>query len=149
MVGADGGVFTFGDAKFEGSCPGIGGCPGGAAVAVVPDGTGNGYWVVTAGGYVTAFGDAPSPGEPAVRESLQPYGPTTGAATTCSTQMARSTGLATPSTMAVPSVTSAGSTQPRPSSLRQTAGATGLSRPTGRSSPRVTPPTRAALTRFT
>ena len=66
MVTSDGGVFTFGDAKFEGSCPGIGGCPGGAAVAVVPDGTGNGYWVVTAGGYVTPFGDAPSPGEPAV-----------------------------------------------------------------------------------
>ena len=64
MVGADGGVFTFGDAKFEGSCPGIGGCPGGAAVAVMPDSTGNGYWVVTAGGYVTPFGDAASPGEP-------------------------------------------------------------------------------------
>ena len=36
MVAADGGVFTFGDAKFEGSCPAIGGCPGGAAVAVCP-----------------------------------------------------------------------------------------------------------------
>jgi hypothetical protein len=64
MVGADGGVFTFGDAKYEGSCPGIGGCPGGAAVAVMPDATGNGYWVVTAGGYVIPFGDAASPGEP-------------------------------------------------------------------------------------
>jgi len=64
MVGADGGVFTFGDAKYEGSCPGIGGCPGGAAVAVMPDSTGNGYWVVTAGGYVTPFGDATSPGDP-------------------------------------------------------------------------------------
>ena len=64
MVGADGGVFTFGDAKFEGSCPAIGGCAGGAAVAVMPDSTGNGYWVVTAGGYVTPFGDATSPGEP-------------------------------------------------------------------------------------
>ncbi len=64
MVGADGGVFTFGDARFEGSCPAIGGCPGGAAVAVMPDSTGNGYWVVTAGGFVTPFGDATSPGEP-------------------------------------------------------------------------------------
>ena len=36
MVGSDGGVFTFGDAKFEGSCPGIGGCSG-TAVAVMPD----------------------------------------------------------------------------------------------------------------
>jgi hypothetical protein len=66
MVGSDGGVFTFGDAKYEGSCPGIGGCPGGAAVAVMPDSTGNGYWVGTAGGFVYAFGDASSPGEPGV-----------------------------------------------------------------------------------
>ncbi len=66
MVASDGGVFTFGDAKFEGSCPAIGGCAGGAAVAVMPDATGNGYWVVTAGGDVQPFGDAPSPGEPAV-----------------------------------------------------------------------------------
>ncbi len=58
MVGADGGVFAFGDAAFEGSCPGIvGGCAG-AAVAVMPDATGNGYWVVTATGHVYTFGDA-------------------------------------------------------------------------------------------
>ena len=62
MVGADGGVFTFGDAHFEGSCPAIGGCPGGAAVSVIPDSTGNGYWLVTAGGGVTPFGDAPALG---------------------------------------------------------------------------------------
>ena len=64
MVGADGGVFTFGDAKFEGSCPAIGGCAGGAAVAVMPDATGNGYWVVTAGGDVQPFGDAAAYGGP-------------------------------------------------------------------------------------
>ncbi len=57
MVGSDGGVFTFGDANFEGSCPGIGGCAG-AAVTVMPDATGNGYWVVTATGDVYTFGDA-------------------------------------------------------------------------------------------
>ena len=28
MVAGDGGVFAFGDARFEGSCPGIGGCSG-------------------------------------------------------------------------------------------------------------------------
>ena len=28
MVASDGGVFAFGDAQFEGSCPGIGGCAG-------------------------------------------------------------------------------------------------------------------------
>ena len=58
MVGADGGVFAFGDAKYFGSCPGIGGCSG-TAVTVMPDATGRGYWLVTATGSVYAFGDAP------------------------------------------------------------------------------------------
>ena len=64
MVGADGGVFTFGDARFEGSCVDLGGCAGGAAVAVVPDSTGDGYWVITVGGDVTPFGDAAAYGSP-------------------------------------------------------------------------------------
>ena len=63
MVGSDGGVFAFGDAKFEGSCPGLGGCAG-AAVAVVPDASGNGYWLVTATGHVYSFGDAVYHGAP-------------------------------------------------------------------------------------
>jgi len=63
MVAADGGVFAFGDAKFEGSCPGMGGCSG-AAVAVMPDASGNGYWLVTATGNVYAFGDAVDYGQP-------------------------------------------------------------------------------------
>jgi hypothetical protein len=63
MVAADGGVFAFGDARFAGSCPGIGGCSG-AAVAVMPDATGNGYWVVTTTGSVYAFGDAAYYGAP-------------------------------------------------------------------------------------
>jgi hypothetical protein len=63
MVGSDGGVFAFGDAKFAGSCPGIGGCSG-AAIAVMPDAGGGGYWVVTKTGSVYAFGDAPSFGSP-------------------------------------------------------------------------------------
>lgn len=63
MVGSDGGVFAFGDAKFAGSCPGIGGCSG-AAVAVVPDATGNGYWVITSIGGVYPFGDAGFYGAP-------------------------------------------------------------------------------------
>ncbi len=63
MVASDGGVFAFGDARFEGSCPGIGGCHG-AAVAVVPDATGDGYWVVTSTGSVYTFGDAVDYGEP-------------------------------------------------------------------------------------
>jgi hypothetical protein len=63
MVASDGGVFAFGDAKFEGSCPGIGGCSG-PAVAVVPDASGNGYWLVTATGNVYTFGDASYYGAP-------------------------------------------------------------------------------------
>jgi hypothetical protein len=63
MVASDGGVFAFGDAKFAGSCPGIGGCQG-AAVAVMPDATGNGYWVVTSSGSVYPFGDAVKFGQP-------------------------------------------------------------------------------------
>ena len=63
MVASDGGVFAFGDARFAGSCPGIGGCAG-AAVAVAPDATGNGYWVVTQSGNVYAFGDAAYYGAP-------------------------------------------------------------------------------------
>ena len=57
MVGEDGGVFAFGDARFEGSCPGIGGCPG-IAASVVPDSTGYGYWLIMESGAVHAFGDA-------------------------------------------------------------------------------------------
>ena len=63
MVASDGGVFAFGDARFEGSCPGMGGCSG-AAVAVVPDASGNGYWLVTQSGSVYAFGDASFYGAP-------------------------------------------------------------------------------------
>jgi hypothetical protein len=63
LVASDGGVFAFGDAKFAGSCPGIGGCNG-KAVAVMPDATGNGYWVVTSSGSVYPFGDAVDYGAP-------------------------------------------------------------------------------------
>ncbi len=63
MVASDGGVFAFGDARFAGSCPGIGGCSG-AAVAVMPDASGNGYWLVTQTGHVYTFGDAPYYGAP-------------------------------------------------------------------------------------
>ncbi len=69
MVAADGGVFAFGDARFEGSCPGIGGC-GSRAVAVMPDATGNGYWLVTTKGHVQSFGDAQYYGEPGPKNVL-------------------------------------------------------------------------------
>jgi len=63
MVASDGGVFAFGDARYAGSCPGIGGCSG-AAVAVMPDSSGNGYWVVTQTGRVYSFGGARYYGAP-------------------------------------------------------------------------------------
>ncbi len=63
MVASDGGVFAFGDARFEGSCVSIGGCSG-AAVGVVPDVTGNGYLLVTATGHIYVFGDDREDGEP-------------------------------------------------------------------------------------
>ena len=69
MVASDGGVFAFGDARFAGSCPGIGGCSG-AAVAVMPDASGGGYWLVTASGSVYTFGDAASYGSPGPQGSV-------------------------------------------------------------------------------
>ncbi len=69
MVAADGGVFAFGDARYAGSCPGIGGCVG-AAVAVMPDATGSGYWVVTNSGNVYPFGDAANLGGPGSQGSV-------------------------------------------------------------------------------
>jgi hypothetical protein len=71
MVAADGGVFAFGDAQFEGSCPGRGGCAG-RVVSVVPDATGHGYWLVTATGHVSPFGDAPNEGQPVDDSNGQP-----------------------------------------------------------------------------
>ena len=68
MIGADGGVFAFGDARFEGSCPGIGGCSG-PAVAVMPDASGNGYWLVTATGNIYTFGDATYYGAPGAQST--------------------------------------------------------------------------------
>ncbi len=69
MVASDGGVFAFGDAQYEGSCPGIGGCSG-SAVGVAPDGSGAGYWLVTASGHVYTFGDAANFGAPGPQSSV-------------------------------------------------------------------------------
>jgi surface antigen len=56
MVASDGGVFAFGDATYQGSCPAIGGCR--TVQAVIPDATGDGYWVINQTGGVYVFGDA-------------------------------------------------------------------------------------------
>jgi hypothetical protein len=60
-------VFAF-NSNFAGSCPGIGGCSG-AAVAVAPDASGNGYWLVTATGHVYTVGDATFYGAPGLQGS--------------------------------------------------------------------------------
>ena len=56
MVGSDGGIFAFGDAKFHGS---MGDKKLNAPVqSLVPDSDGKGYWLVASDGGVFAF-DAP------------------------------------------------------------------------------------------
>ena len=120
----------------------IGGCAGGAAVAVMPDATGNGYWVVTAGGDVTAFGDAPSPGEPgctgsvvaAVRSYDGPWLlPPLPEWRGLQRRRCRELRL-------MPPARSEDLTLPRLSSPPQMAAATGSLRPTDRSSPKATLP---------
>ncbi len=67
LVAADGGVFDFGNAKFDGSAysigyTGLGGSnPLPSPVAsIAPNPNGNGYWAITQGGNVFAFGGAAS-----------------------------------------------------------------------------------------
>ena len=58
MVGANGGVYAFGDAHYAGSLPGLGiSVSNVVGLALSPDA--NGYWMVSNTGAVFAFGDAP------------------------------------------------------------------------------------------
>ena len=66
-MGSDGGIFSFGDAGFYGSIPGLGLAPAGSAdpnrlnapiVGMVPSAYGGGYFMVASDGGVFAFGDA-------------------------------------------------------------------------------------------
>jgi hypothetical protein len=59
MVAADGGVFTFGAARFSGSAAGVVHRP---AVGLAPTSDGGGYWIATSDGGVFTFGDAPFAG---------------------------------------------------------------------------------------
>lgn len=69
LVGSDGGIFAYGDAAYHGSRyqinPGLppGGSnsftPNGSIVGMVATADGGGYWMVSSGGGVYAFGDAP------------------------------------------------------------------------------------------
>ncbi|MDA8270436.1 MAG: hypothetical protein M0Z39_03375, partial [Actinomycetota bacterium] len=56
LVGADGGVFTFGDAGFYGSMAQVRLAAQIVGIAPTPDG--HGYWLVGADGGVFTFGDA-------------------------------------------------------------------------------------------
>lgn len=61
MVQSDGGVFSFGDARFSGSVPGLGiKVRNIVGMASTPDG--RGYWLAGADGGVYAFGNAPFKG---------------------------------------------------------------------------------------
>lgn len=62
LVGADGGVFAFGDAHFRGSCVGDPACNA-PAVALVADATGQGYWLLLANAKMVPFGDAAAIGD--------------------------------------------------------------------------------------
>src|SRR5204863_314628 len=56
LAGSDGGVFSFGNARFYGS---KGGQPlNGPVVAISPTRDGKGYWLLACDGGVFAFGDA-------------------------------------------------------------------------------------------
>ena len=57
MIASDGGVFSFGSARFRGSTGAI--RLAAPIVGMLPTPSGNGYWLASADGGVFAFGDAP------------------------------------------------------------------------------------------
>jgi hypothetical protein len=59
LVGADGGVFSFGAAGFRGSIPGQGSNLSDNVVGIAATSDGNGYWLASADGVIFDFGDAP------------------------------------------------------------------------------------------
>jgi hypothetical protein len=56
VLGADGGVFSYGTAKFQGSLPGLGIRNRAVTMAATP--SGNGYWLLGGDGGIFSFGDA-------------------------------------------------------------------------------------------
>jgi hypothetical protein len=77
LVGADGGIFAFGDASYEGSLAGVE--LAAPITAIIPTTDGDGYWLVGADGGIFAFGDAHFHGS---AESLQLASPVVGGAPT-------------------------------------------------------------------
>ena len=70
VVAADGGIFAYGDAAFEGSTGGIHLKAPVVGMAATPDG--RGYWLVASDGGVFAFGDATFAGSMGGRPLNQP-----------------------------------------------------------------------------
>ena len=62
LVAADGGIFAYGDAAFDGSTGSIHSQP---VVGIAPYGNNAGYWLVAQDGGIFAFGAAPFLGSPA------------------------------------------------------------------------------------
>jgi hypothetical protein len=58
LAQAGGGVFSYGDAQFYGSLPGLGIVPDAQIVGIVATADGKGYWLDAADGGVFSFGDA-------------------------------------------------------------------------------------------
>ena len=63
LVAADGGIFAFGDAVFDGSTGSI--RLNQPVVGIAPFGNDAGYWLVAKDGGIFAFGGAPFLGSPA------------------------------------------------------------------------------------
>ncbi len=70
LVAADGGVFAFGDAPFEGSLGSV--KPYGPIVAIAATPDGKGYWLTAVDGGVFAFGDAAFHGSMGATHLAQP-----------------------------------------------------------------------------
>ncbi|MGH9074653.1 MAG: hypothetical protein ACRDZQ_11135 [Acidimicrobiales bacterium] len=151
MLGADGGIFTYGDAGFHGSATSAHPRPPWVGIAPTPDG--HGYWVAEADGSVVCFGDARSHGQlgsPPAGIGVGPAAPIVGMAATPDGGgywlVGRDGGVfspsATPASTALRSECLRGSRwwgSPAPPTAR----ATGCSPPTGASSPTATPPSSA------
>ena len=71
-MGADGGVYAFGDAAFVGSLPGLHITPNRPVVGIAASPVGTGYWLVGADGGVFAFGDATYMGSGPSLDGLYP-----------------------------------------------------------------------------
>jgi hypothetical protein len=62
MVASDGGIFAFGNARYDGSVPGQGLTASTPVVGMGATPSGRGYWLATSDGALYAYGDAASLG---------------------------------------------------------------------------------------